>query len=129
MKTLNVAAAVIKADHKILATRRGYGEFTDMWEFPGGKIESGETSEDALIREIEEELQIEIIPEKLITRVEYDYPHFHLSMDVFLCSIKKGIITLMEHNDAKWLSKDELDTVNWLPADLYVIKHLEANPF
>jgi len=122
MKKIRVAAAVICKDNKIFATQRGYGEFKDGWEFPGGKLEPGETPEQALVREIKEELDTEIeVGEHLIT-VEHDYPEFHLSMDCFLCKVKEGELILKEHEAAKWLSTDELDSVNWLPADVKVVE-------
>jgi 8-oxo-dGTP diphosphatase len=125
MKTIRVVAAVIcdsvKEKHKIYATSRGYGEFKGQWEFPGGKIEEGETPEQALKREIEEELDAEIEVYDLIETIEYDYPNFHLSMDCFWCEIITGKLVLKEAEAAKWLRKDELDSVQWLPADLTLI--------
>lgn len=121
MKTINVVAAVIINDNRIFATQRGYGQWKDWWEFPGGKIESGESPEEALRREIREELATEIIVGDLLTTVEYDYPDFHLSMQCFLCKTASGNLTLLEHEDARWLTKGELDSVNWLPADKNVI--------
>ena len=103
MKTIEVVAAIIHHDGKILATQRGYGDFKDGWEFPGGKMEAGETAEHAIVREIEEELNVEIQPEKLLHTVEYDYPNFHLTMHCFISVITKGTIELIEHEDAKWL--------------------------
>ncbi len=117
MKTIRVVAAIIVKEDKIFATQRGYGEFKGGWEFPGGKIEEGETPQQALIREIWEELDTEIEVGELVERVEYDYPQFHLSMDCFLCKIKSGELVLKEHEDAKWLRRDELGSVEWLPAD------------
>ena len=125
MKTIQVVAAIIKEDNKILATQRGYGEFQGGWEFPGGKIELGETKEEALIREIREELDTEVIVEELFDTVEYDYPNFHLSMDCFICSIKTGNFVLKEHQEARWLTKETLDSVEWLPADQGLIEKLK----
>ncbi len=121
MKTIEVVAAVIHHNGKILATQRGYGDFKDGWEFPGGKIEPGETATDAIVREIREELNVTIVPEKRITTVEYDYPNFHLTMHCFFSSICEGHISLLEHEAMKWLSKDELESVAWLPADIEII--------
>lgn len=121
MKVIKVVAAVIKNDDKIFATQRGYGEFEGGWEFPGGKIESGETPQEALEREIMEELETEISVGDLIDTIEYDYPSFHLSMDCFWCKVKQGELVLKEHEAAQWLSKAELDSVNWLPADITLI--------
>lgn len=124
-KTINVVAAIIRdADDHIFATQRGYGEWKGWWEFPGGKIEAGEKPEDALKREIREELDVEIEVVELLTTVEYDYPKFHLSMKCYLCLLKAGKITLLEHEDAKWLSKADLDSVKWLPADEGIINYL-----
>lgn len=124
-KKISVVAAVIVDGKKIFATQRGYGEWKDWWEFPGGKIEHGETLEKALQREIREELAAEIaITDKLIT-VEYDYPSFHLTMHCFRCEIASGNFTLLEHEAARWLTVSELHSVKWLPADLEVIKFLE----
>ncbi|MBQ1563981.1 (deoxy)nucleoside triphosphate pyrophosphohydrolase [Candidatus Saccharibacteria bacterium] len=124
-KVIRVAAAVITNGDKFFATQRGYGEWRGYWEFPGGKIEVGETPKEALHREIKEELDTEInVGDKLCT-VEYDYPSFHLSMDCFLAKVKSGTLTLMEHDAAKWLHRDELDSINWLPADEVVIKGLK----
>ena len=126
MKTIRVVAAVIRDEDKIFATARGYGEFKGQWEFPGGKIEAGETPQEALAREIREELATEIEVEELIHTIEYDYPNFHLSMDCFWCSIRSGNLTLLEAEDAKWLTKDTLRSVQWLPADLELIDNIEA---
>jgi len=126
MKTIHVVAAIIQRGDEIFATQRGYGNYKDWWEFPGGKIEPGETPEEALVREIREELATEITVDKFITTVEYDYPEFHLVMDCFCCSIKNGELTLLEHEAAKWLSFDNLRQVNWLPADLEVINIIET---
>lgn len=125
MKTVRVVAAVIRKDDKIFATQRGYGEFKDGWEFPGGKIEEGETPEQALAREIKEELDTEIQVGKLIDTIEYDYPKFHLSMDCFWCEIMQGGLELKEHEAARWLSKEELYSVDWLPADVGVVEKIE----
>ncbi|MBR6149556.1 MAG: (deoxy)nucleoside triphosphate pyrophosphohydrolase [Lachnospiraceae bacterium] len=121
MKSIKVVAAIIKDDKKIFATERGYGEYKGWWEFPGGKVEAGEEPEQALIREIREELTCEITVSEFIKTIEYDYPDFHLSMDCFFAEIKSGQIELKEAKDAKWLTKDELLSVNWLPADLELI--------
>ena len=125
MKTVRVVAAVIRKDDKIFATQRGYGEFKDGWEFPGGKIEERETPEQALAREIKEELNTEIQVGKLIDTIEYDYPSFHLSMDCFWCEIMQGGLELKEHEAARWLSKEELYSVDWLPADVGVVEKIE----
>ena len=125
MKTVHVVAAVIRKDNRIFATQRGYGEFKDGWEFPGGKIEEGETPEQALAREIKEELDTEIEVGKLIDTIEYDYPKFHLSMDCFWCEIMQGGLELKEHEAARWLSKEELYSVDWLPADVGVVERVE----
>ena len=125
MKTVRVVAAVIRKDDKIFATQRGYGEFKDGWEFPGGKIEEGETPEQALAREIKEELDTEIQVGKLIDTIEHDYPKFHLSMDCFWCEIMQGGLELKEHEAARWLSKEELYSVDWLPADVGVVEKIE----
>ena len=125
MKTVRVVAAVIRKDNKIFATQRGYGEFKDGWEFPGGKIEEGETPEQALTREIKEELDTEIQVGKLIDTIEYDYPKFHLSMDCFWCEIMQGGLELKGHEAARWLSKEELYSVDWLPADVGVVERVK----
>ena len=117
MKTVRVVAAIIIHENKIFATQRGYGEFKDGWEFPGGKIEPGETPQEALVREIKEELDIEIEVKDFLETVEYDYPEFHLSMDCFFCTIKSGELVLKEHEAAKWLTAERLESVEWLPAD------------
>ena len=124
MKIVKVVAAVIRKGDKIFATARGYGEFKGQWEFPGGKIEAGETPQQALKREILEELETEIIVGDLIDTIEYDYPAFHLSMDCFWCEIVSGELILKEAEAARWLAKDELDTVQWLPADLALLSML-----
>lgn len=125
MKTVRVVAAIIIDDGKVFATQRGYGEFKDGWEFPGGKIDAGEIPEEALIREIKEELDTEIVVKELLDTVEYDYPKFHLSMDCFICKIKSGELVLKEHEASKWLTKETLDSVEWLPADLGLIEKIE----
>ena len=124
MKTVSVVAAVIRSEDKIFATARGYGEFKGQWEFPGGKIEPGETPQEALVREIQEELDVKIKVGDLIDTIEYDSPSFHLSMDCFWCIVTDGEITLKEAEDARWLSKDELYSVDWLPADMELIEKL-----
>lgn len=128
MKTIEVAAAVIvdsfENTTEVFATERGYGEFKGQWEFPGGKIEVGETPQQALIREIQEELTVKIKVGKLIDTIEYDYPKFHLNMKCFLCVIVYGDIILKEAEDSKWLNKDELYGVNWLPADITLIDEI-----
>lgn len=124
MKTIQVSAAIIINENKILATQRGYGEFINGWEFPGGKIEKNESAEQALIREINEELDVLIKIGSKLKTVEYDYPEFHLTMHCFLCVIKSGTLILKEHKSAKWLRKEELDKVEWLPADKGVIEEL-----
>lgn len=127
MKEIKVVAAIIQKENKILATKRGHGEFINMWEFPGGKIESGETKEQALVREIKEELNIEINVDKFAIDIEYQYPNFYLFMSCFMCSIKEGSIELLEHNDGKWITKEELNTLNWLPADIDAVNYLKEN--
>jgi len=125
MKTIEVVAAIIKQDNKIFTTRRGSGEFENMWEFPGGKIEAGETREEALIREIKEELELDIDITKYLTTVDYDYSTFHLTMHCFTCVISGGKLNLNAHNDAKWTTLEELDKFNWVPADILVIEKLK----
>ena len=127
MKTVRVVAAVIRDKDKVFATCRGYGEFKGGWEFPGGKIEQGETSQEALVREIEEELETKIKVNDLIDTIKYDYPTFHLSMECFWCEIVKGNLVLLEAEAAKWLTKEELYSVDWLPADLLLIPKIEGN--
>ena len=129
MKTVKVVAAIIKAVNEngetiIFATQRGYGDFKGGWEFPGGKIESGETPQEALKREIIEELDTEVSVGELMYTVEYDYPQFHLSMDCFWCQIVRGNLVLKEHEAARWLTKDELNNVEWLPADITLIEKI-----
>ena len=125
MKTINVVAAVIFKDGKVFATQRGYGEFKDGWEFPGGKVEPGESPEDALRREIREELEVEVNVGDLIDTIEYDYPAFHLSMKCFACTIAGGSPHLLEHEAAKWLKSKQLGSVDWLPADVTLIPKIE----
>ena len=125
MKTIRVVAAVIKDGDRIFATARGYGDFKGGWEFPGGKIEPGETPQEALAREIKEELDTEISCGDLIDTVEYDYPKFHLSMDCFWCSIISGNLVLKEAEDAKWLTRDTIDSVAWLPADKGLVEKIK----
>ena len=131
MKTIRVVAAVIKAtnekgDPMIFATQRGYGDFKGGWEFPGGKIEEGETPREALVREIREELETEIAVGKLIDTIEYDYPTFHLSMDCFWAEIVSGELVLKEHEAARWLTRDELNSVEWLPADVTLVEKVRV---
>ena len=125
MKTIRVVAAVIRKGNRIFATQRGYGEFKDGWEFPGGKIEPGETPQEALVREIREELETEIRVGDLIDTIEYDYPAFHLSMDCFWCEVSKGNLVLLEAEDARWLTRKQLHDVLWLPADAALIPEIE----
>ena len=126
MKQIEVVAAIIRKEDKIFATQRGYGDFKDWWEFPGGKMEAGETPEVALKREIREELSTEISVDEFICTVEYDYPKFNLTMHCYLCSLLTENLHLNEHEAAKWLSINNLDSVKWLPADLEVVKILDA---
>ncbi len=129
MKTINVVAAITIKDHKIFATQRGYGEFKNGWEFPGGKIETGETPQQALKREIKEELDADINVGELFDTIEYDYPNFHLSMKCFLCTLTSDQLVLKEHEAAKWLTRDNLDSVAWLPADVTIIEKLKNLDF
>ena len=124
MKTISVVAAVIRNGNMIFATQRGYGNYKGWWDFPGGKIEEGETAQQALIREIQEELDTEIAVGKLISHVCYDYPEFHLEMDCFWCTVKEGKLVLKEAEDARWLSKSELLSVKWLPADYAILEKI-----
>lgn len=123
-KRIEVVAAIILEDEKVFATQRGYGEFKDGWEFPGGKMEQGETPKQALKREIREELDVEIEVGELLDTVEYDYPSFHLTMHCFLCAIKSGELVLKEHEAAKWLTRESLDSVDWLPADRGLVERM-----
>lgn len=125
MKKIEVVAAVIHDGKRIFATQRGYGEFKGWWEFPGGKVEPGEGREQALTREIREELATHVAIEKPVASVEYDYPTFHLVMHCFLCTLDAGAPTLLEHSAARWLSREDIETVNWLPADIEVINALK----
>ena len=125
-KSVNVVAAIIIKDGSLFATQRGYGEWKDWWEFPGGKIEQGETPEEALVRAIHEELSAEISVDEFLCTVEYDYPQFHLTMHCYLCSLMTDSLHLNEHEAARWLSKDELDSVKWLPADVKVVELLKS---
>ena len=127
MRQIEVVAAIIVNDNKVFATQRGYGEWKDFWEFPGGKIDAGETPEEALYREIKEELDTEIAVGELFTTIDYDYPTFHITMHCYLCTIENGSLTLLEHEAAKWLSLEQLDSVTWLPADLLVIAELQKS--
>ncbi len=130
LKTIHVSAAVIlrtssNGEKQIFATQRGYGEWKDWWEFPGGKIEEGETAENAIIREIKEELNTSIKPLQHLCTVEYTYSKFHLVMECFLCTIESGSLTLLEHENATWLTKSNLTSVKWLPADKEVFRYIE----
>lgn len=127
MKTIHVVAAIIQKEDKIFATQRGYGDFKDGWEFPGGKIEPGETPQEALKREIREELNTVIEVGELLDTVEYDYQDFHLCMQCFLCEVVSGELELLEHEAAKWLGKDELESVEWLPADVELVEKLKSD--
>ena len=124
MKTINVVAAVIRAGDRIFATQRGYGKYKDFWEFPGGKIEENESPEDALKREIREELDTEIVVGSLIDTIEYDYPEFHLSMKCYWATVLTGKLLLKEHEAARWLGKNDLFSVEWLPADITLLKKI-----
>ena len=126
MKTIKVVAALIVHDHRIFATQRGYGYWKGWWEFPGGKVEAGEAPEDALVREIREELDTEISVERYVTTIEWDYPAFHLSMRCYLCSVVSGSLTLLEHEAAAWLDRVHLHSVKWLPADETIIDEIEG---
>lgn len=126
MKSIEVVAAIIRRNDRILATQRGYGEFKDGWEFPGGKTERGETPQQALVREIKEELKSEILVGEKLCTVEYDYPKFHLTMHCFWCDLLDGEPVLLEHEAARWLTADELNSVDWLPADVQVVEAILA---
>ena len=126
MKTINVVAALIVHDGKIFATQRGYGEWRGWWEFPGGKKEPGETPEEALVREIREELATEITVDRYVSTVEWDYPTFHLSMRCYLCSVVSGSLTLLEHEAAAWLDREHLRSVKWLPADEAILDEIDG---
>lgn len=126
LKTIQVVAALIIHEGRIFATQRGYGDWKDWWEFPGGKLEPGEAPEEALVREIREELATEISVDRYVTTVEWDYPTFHLSMRCYLCSVISGTLTLLEHEASAWLGKEQLHSVNWLPADEGLIPEIEA---
>ncbi|MBR3355427.1 MAG: (deoxy)nucleoside triphosphate pyrophosphohydrolase [Oscillospiraceae bacterium] len=129
MKKIRVVAAIIhsfkEGKEVVFATQRGYGDFKDGWEFPGGKVEEKETPEDAIVREIKEELTVDIVVEKYLTTVEYDYPQFHLSMDCYICRVQEGNMVLKEHEAARWLCYQDLDSINWLPADIKVVTALK----
>lgn len=126
MKQIEVVAAIIHdSEGRIFATQRGYGDYKDWWEFPGGKMEAGETPEEALKREIWEELETRIVVERFVETVEWDYPQFHLTMHCYLCHVESGHLELKEHEAAKWLNKDELESVNWLPADWELVRKLK----
>jgi 8-oxo-dGTP diphosphatase len=129
MKTIEVVAAIIEKDGKIFATQRGSGDFKDGWEFPGGKVEKGESLTDAIIREIKEELATTIKVEQFLCTVEHDYPKFHLTMHCYICSILEGSLTLLEHESSTWLDKSSLDTLPWLPADIKVVEELKKSKF
>ena len=126
MKSIEVVAAIIRKEEKVFATQRGYGEWKDWWEFPGGKIEQGESPEEALCREIREELSAEISVERFVCTVEYDYLKFHLTMHCYLCSLQTEALHLNEHEAARWLGMNELDSVRWLPADEEVVKKVSS---
>lgn len=129
MKTIHVVAAIIERDGCVLATQRGYGEFEGDWEFPGGKVETGESREDALIREIQEELNAQVTVSRYLCTVDYDYETFHLHMDCFLCSLIDSHIDLLEHTQARWLNLSNIDTVKWIPADISIVNTLKRDIF
>lgn len=126
MRTIDVVAALIIHDRRIFATQRGYGEWKGYWEFPGGKVEPGETPEEALVREIREELATEISVGRFVTTIEWDYPAFHLSMRCYLCNVVSGSLTLLEHEAATWLDREHLRSVRWLPADETILEEIES---
>ncbi len=126
MKTIHVAAAVITEGNRIFTACRGYGEFKGRWEFPGGKIKEGETSEDALRREIKEELAADIAVDNFLGTVNYDYPDFHLTMECFLCHVVGGTLTILEHSAFRWVEREELDTIDWLPADRIALEWVKG---
>ena len=127
MKSIEVVAGIISDSGKIFATQRGYGDYKDFWEFPGGKMEPGETPQQALARELREELSVEVDVGEFVCTVEYDYPGFHLTMHCFYCSVTGGTLTLLEHEAAKWLDMEQIHSVDWLPADVVVVNALEKN--
>lgn len=128
MKRIEVVAAIIHDENgRIFATQRGYGEFKDFWEFPGGKMEPGESPEEALKREIWEELETKIVIERLVATIEYDYPAFHLTMHCYWCKVETGSLTLKEHEAARWLDRNHLESVNWLPADLQLLQTIKSD--
>ncbi len=127
MKRIEVVAAIIRREGRVFATQRGHGEWKDWWEFPGGKMEAGESAEEALMREIREELSTEISVDEMLCNVEYDYPKFYLTMHCFLCSLITDAMHLNEHEAARWLTKEELDSVQWLPADVQIIEKLKQS--
>ena len=126
MKTIEVVAAIICQDGKILATQRGYGDFKDGWEFPGGKIEPGETAQEAIVREIKEELAADIKVDRFLGTVDYDYPHFHLTMECYLCHVARGTLTILEHSAFRWVKKEELDNMDWLGADRLAVEWVKG---
>lgn len=126
MKTIKVVAAIIVDNGRVFATQRGYGEFRGGWEFPGGKVEVGESLEAALMREIGEELELQIDVNELLETIEYDYPTFHLSMACFICSINSGKVILKEHESAQWVNSEQIDSLNWLPADQLLLEKIKS---
>ncbi|MBD5544162.1 MAG: (deoxy)nucleoside triphosphate pyrophosphohydrolase [Lachnospiraceae bacterium] len=125
VKVVEIASAIIKKENRVFATQRGYREFKGMWEFSGGKVEPGETPEEAVVREVWEELETEVLAEQCFAETDYDYPDFHLHMKCYLCTIKSGNLKLLEHSEAKWLTRETLDSVEWLPADVTIIEMLK----